>query len=299
MDASAGFGGDLTLRINGQTHNVPPHVAEWLKEIGHDAKTLGNWFSSSLAADHYRPHPKGKHIAGVHFGDESHSLYGTPHKLLNHRELGSGLVTNVGVMALANDFAWAQNAQTLKLSNWHASGTGTTAAAATDIALQTSAGPSPVAGTQTLVSAANSQTYKTVATLTYGSALAITEWGLHTSGTLSATTGTPLTAVSTTSATVTGTPYTASSASVQGEQQFIIKTGTTASYMLILSNTTSVLTGPAWYKTADGTAGTTPGATEAFTLLPVMWDRKVFAPINVVNTDTIQYSYSLLCSSGG
>ncbi len=90
-------------------------------------------------------------------------------KLVHEYDLGSGLVTNVGVLAMANDFAWSAslNLATLALANYHASGTGATAAAATDIALQTSAGPSPVAGTQTLVSAANLQKYQSVATLAY------------------------------------------------------------------------------------------------------------------------------------
>jgi hypothetical protein len=236
-------------------------------------------FQSHLRADHFR---RGR--------------------LVEKYDLGSGLVTNVGVMALANDFAWAQNAQTLKLQNYHATGTGTTAAAASDIALQTLAAPTTttaVTGTQSLVSAANLQKYQTVATINYTSSLAITEWGLHSAATLSATTGTPFTATTATSATVTGTPYTASSASAQGEQQLIVKAGTTASYGLILSNTTSVLTIPAWYKTADGTAGTTPGSTEAFTLLPVLWDHKVFAAINVNNGDSIQFTYSLQINSGG
>lgn len=223
-------------------------------------------------------------------------------RLLEKMDLGSGVVTNVGVMALANDFAWAQNAQTLKLANNHATGTGTTAAAATDIALQTlstQGGQTPVAGTQALVSAANSQAYKTTATVTYTGTEAVTEWGLFTSGTLSATTGTPFTATTATTATATGTPYTASSSSVQGEQQLIVVPGTTAVYGLILSNTTSVLTIPAWYKVADGTAGSTPGATEAFTLKPVMLDHKVFAAINVVATNTITFAYTLTINSGG
>lgn len=221
-------------------------------------------------------------------------------------DLGSGLVTNVGVMAMANDFAWAApsgaSCATLKLQNWHATGTGTTAAAASDIALQTLASPTAtnaVAGTQSLVSAANSQIYRTVATINYTSSLAITEWGLHSAQVLSATTGTPFTATTATSATVTGTPYTASSGTVQGQQQLIVKAGTTASYGLILSNTSSVLTIPAWYRTADGGAGSTPGATEAFTLLPVLFDHKVFAAINVVNGDSIAFTYSLTVASGG
>lgn len=213
--------------------------------------------------------------------------------------LGSGLVTNVGVMALANDFAWAQNVQTLKLANFHASGTGVTAAAATDIAIQTSAGPTPVTGAQTLVSAANLQIYRTIATLPYVSSLQITEWGLFTDPTLSITTGTPFTATSATSGTATGTPYTASSPTVQGQQNKIVVPGTTTVYGLILSNSTGVLTIPAWYKVSDGTAGATPGATEAFSIKPVMWDHKVFGAISVINGDSIQFTYSLTLASGG
>ncbi|MGH7723287.1 MAG: hypothetical protein ACRENL_10755 [Candidatus Dormibacteria bacterium] len=205
-------------------------------------------------------------------------------------------------MAVANDFAWAQNAQTLKLANFHATGTGVTAAATSDIACQTLAAPTAttaVTGAQSLLSAANSQTYKTSATVNYTSSLAITEWGLHTAAALSATTGTPFTATTAASATVTGTPYSASSGTVQGEQQLIVKPGTTAVYGLILSNTTSVLTVPAWYKVADGTAGATPGGAEAFTLLPVLWDHKVFSAINVNNGDSVTYNYSLAINSGG
>jgi len=222
--------------------------------------------------------------------------------LIEYRDLGSGLVTNVGVMAMANDPSWAQNAQTLKLANWHATGTGVTSAAATDVALQALASPTTangVAGTQSLVSAANSQTYRTVATINYTSTLAITEWGLHTAQVLSATTGTPFTATTATSATATGTPYSASSGTVQGEQQLIVVPGTTTVYGLVLSNTTSILSIPAWYKVSDGTAGSTPGSTETFVLKPVLWDHKVFSAINVNSGDSIQFSYSLLCNSGG
>lgn len=223
-------------------------------------------------------------------------------KLKHTHDLGSGLVTNVGVLALANDFNWAQNAQTLKLANRHASGTGATAAAATDIVLQTAStngGQSPVTGTQTLVSAANSQKYQTVGTISYTGSEAVTEWGLFSAGTLSATTGSPFTATSATSGTATGTPYTASSSTVQGQQQFIVVAGTTTVWGLVTSNSTSVLTHPGWYKVADGTAGATPGSTEAFSLKPVMWDHKTFSAINVVSGDSIQFTYQLTVNSGG
>ena len=222
-------------------------------------------------------------------------------KRIDHRDLGSGLVTNVGVQAMANDFAWAQNVQTLKIANFHGSGTGSTAAAATDLKIQTQAGPTLAStGVQTFVSAANSQTYQTVGTVSYTGTLAITEWGLFTGTSYAGiTTGSPFTATSSTTATVTGTPYTASSGTVQGEQQNIVVPGTTAVYGLILSNSTSVLTIPAWYKVADGTAGSTPGATEAFQLLPVMWDHKVFSAQNVNAGDAIVFTYQLTVQSGG
>lgn len=221
-------------------------------------------------------------------------------------DFGSGSVTNVGVMALANDPAWADPSgssnETLGLANYHATGTGTTAAAATDIILQTVStqnGQNPIAGTQSLVSAANSQKYQTVATITYTGSEAVTEWGLFTQNFLSATTGSPFTATSATTGTATSTPFTASSSTVAGRQLQIVRAGTTDAYGLILSNTTSVLTIPAWYKATDGTAASTPGSSESFTLRPVMFDHKVFSAINVNNNDSIQFTYQLTINSGG
>lgn len=222
--------------------------------------------------------------------------------------LGSGLTTNVGALALANDWNLAGPSgapiNTIKLANWHVSGTGTNAAAATDIKLQTQStngGQTPVAGAQTLISAANLQKYQTVATIAYTGSEAVTEWGLICSGTISATTGSPFTAGSGTTGTVTATPLTASSSTVQGNQQTIFEnTGNaTPSWGLVTSNTTSVVTVPAWYKVSDGTAGANPANTNTYVIRPVMWDHKVFSAINVVNGDSIQYTYTLTVASGG
>jgi hypothetical protein len=223
-------------------------------------------------------------------------------------DLGSGLVTNVGVLALANDFQLASPSgaaiNTIKLANYHATGTGVTAAAATDIKLQTvssNGGQTPVAGTQTLVSAANDQKYRTVATVAYTGTEAVTEWGLFLGGTLSASTGSPFTAGSATTGTVTATPLTASSSTVQGQQQTIFErtSGTNLSYGLVTSNTTSVVTVPAWYLVASGLAGQAPANTETYVIRPVMWDHKVFSAINVINGDSIQFTYTLTINSGG
>lgn len=236
------------------------------------------------------------------------SFYRLIYRNKTQLDLGSGLITNVSQLALANDWNLAAPSgaaiNLLKLANYHCSGTGTTAAAATDIQLQTAStngGQNPVAGTQSLVSAANLQKLQTVATIAYTGSEAVTEWGLITQNSLSATTGTPATASSATSLTATGTPYTASNSTTQGQQQHIVQ-DTTASpkvWGLITSNTTSVLTVPAWYKSTDGTAGSTPGSTDAFNLLPIILDHKVFSAINVVNGDSIQYTYLLTCATGG
>jgi hypothetical protein len=239
------------------------------------------------------------------FGTMLHAVHRWPDGTIDKAvELGSGTVTNVGVTSLANDAFWASPSgaavNTLKLANNHATGTGTTASAATDIALQTAAAPTATtasAGMPTLVSAANSQIYQTVATLSYTSTLAITEWGLFSATALSASTGTPFTSTSGAGGVVTGTPLTASSTTVQGQQGLIIVSGLV--YGLVLTNTTSGVVIPAWYKVADGTAGSTPSGTAAFTFQPVMLDHLVFAAINVVNGSTITFTFQLTCSSGG
>lgn len=227
-------------------------------------------------------------------------------------DLGSGLVTNVGACALANEaviLAGVSGApiNVLRLANQHASGTGVTAAGVFDFKIQTisaNGGQTPVAGAQTWINTMAVPKYQTVATIAYTGSEAVTEWGLFTNSVLSTTTGTPFTTTTATSFTSTGTPYTASSTTVQGLQQQLVIPGTTASIGQIASNTTSVGTlvnngTTGWFSQAAMTNGTTPGTTEAFTLRPIMWDHKVFAAINVVSGDSIQFTYQLTVSSGG
>ena len=216
--------------------------------------------------------------------------------VIGRHHLGPGLVTNVGVMALSNDAQVTAGFGTLDVCNWHMSGTGATAETVSDIALQTILTPPvAVAGAQSLVSAPNSQKLQTVATLTYSSTTTVKEWGLFSSATMSATTGSPFTSTSATGGGVASTPFTASSPTVRGQTQMIVVAGTV--YGLIVANGTNSLTIPAWYKVADGTAGTTPGNV-AYTIQPIMWDHKTFS-IPVVNGSSIQYSYLLTTAPGG
>lgn len=233
-------------------------------------------------------------------------------KWQGQKDLGSGLVTNIGVLALAGDSQWPQTSivvNLFKLLRYHASGKGTTAAAFTDFQIETDStvgGQTPVAGTQVFThdQTGTAQKWVSVATIPYTGTEAVTEWGLFNDSTLSRTTGSPFTNTTANTATVTGTPLTASAAGVQGETQHVVKTTTTPRHALITSNTTSVLTlsfsaASGWMVNTTGVIGSTPGTTEAYTLRPVMWDHKVFSAINVVNGDSIQFTYTLTIASGG
>jgi hypothetical protein len=245
-------------------------------------------------------------LGGISFGTNLKASLYRKGKLEGTQDLGSGLVTNIGVLALANDMNWAAPSgaavNLFKLLKYHASGKGITAAAATDYKIETDStvgGQTPVAGTQVFTPADNLQKIVSVATIAYTGTEAVTEWGLFNRSTLNDTTGTPATATGATSLTATATPFTASSATAQGRQQEVVNTTTTPRIALVTSNSTSVLTIPNWLVSTTGATGSTPGATEAFSTRPVMWDHKVFAAINVINGDSVQYTYSLTISSGG
>ncbi|HEY0701268.1 MAG TPA: hypothetical protein VGD60_00730 [Candidatus Acidoferrales bacterium] len=95
-----------------------------------------------------------------------------------------GLVTTTGVNYMASDFASGGSSPTISGFKYHDSGTGTTAAAIGDTALQTGTGNARVSGTASNPSA---NIYQSVATLPYSGSAAITEWGLFsasTSGTM-------------------------------------------------------------------------------------------------------------------
>jgi hypothetical protein len=238
------------------------------------------------------------HVEAVHF-----DAHGLP---LESLDLGYGTVTNVGVMAMANDAFLAGPSgapiNTFALAKYFATGTGVTASASTDISLQTADGITSVAATQSLNSAANTQIYQLVGTLSYTGTEAVTELGIFTNGTLSTSSGTPWTAGSATSGTVTGTPLTASSGTVQGLEQNICEdtTKSPAIYGLVTANSTSVVTVPAWYKVTDGTAaGTFPANADTLLCRPVILDHKQFSAINVNSGDSIQFTYKLTIASGG
>lgn len=225
-------------------------------------------------------------------------------RLYDCYDFGYGIVTNVGVLAMANDGLWPAPAgaavNTLALCTWMATGTGTTAAAASDIALQTPDAVAPVNGTVALLSAPNNQAEQVSATLNYGAAEAVTEWALLGGSALTASTGSPFTAGTATSGTATGTPFAASSATIRGMANNVFQnTAAAASWGLCLTNTTSQIAVPAWYLTASGAAGVAPSSGNAYVIRPVMLDHMGFAAINVVSGDSILFTFTLTFPSGG
>jgi len=314
LNGNAGFGGVLKSRV---IRAPKPHAVKTLRipGLGRVAFTKDPG-DSGLFARHYFE----TQLTAYHRNSKG--------ELLDERDLGSGLVTNVGVLSLANDSQWAITSvapiNILRIANNHATGTqvvGAATAAVTDIKLVTpsaNGGQTMVAGVQTMIPGTNAggtgtsttgtNKYQTVATINYTGTEAVTEWGLFGNlgaigGTaLSSSTGSPFTAGSATTGTVTGTPLTASSSSAQGQANTVIEnTGNaTPHWGLILSNTTSIVTVPAWYKVSDSTAaGVTPANTNTYVIRPVLWDRKTFAAINVNNGDSIQFTYQLTPNQGG
>jgi len=227
-------------------------------------------------------------------------------------DLGSGLVTNIGVNAMANDpnFITASTAFcTLSTMNYHACGTGTTAAAATDYYLQTVTGSGSLTGsTNGYYTGTQSVTapniYKTVATFTYSASVAVTEWGLVSSN--AANFSGTATSTSSTSLTNTGASFTNTGNKLAGwtilANASAANSPTTLVQGLVTvsgSNSGTVLAVPNGWWTLANASASTPSGTTAYVVYPTMWDHKVFSAINVNNGDTIQFTYSLTINSGG
>jgi len=253
--------------------NIPGYgPVAFTKDEGDAIQTAGKMFDTNLVA---------KHIRG--------------RKVIDERDLGSGLVTNAGVNRMAEDWFWANGSNTLEIMLDMASGTGATAAAVGDVQLGTAASTTAVAGTQSTV---QPNILQVVGTLSYGGSFAITEWGLiHdtlTSGQSFGSTGNvTFTGTSATTATVSGATWT-----VDAWKGYNVFVTSVPAMGVVLSNTATVLTVGRWNTPSTNVTATTPGNVAA-QILPTLWDRKVFSAINVVNGDSIQFTYQLTITSGG
>jgi hypothetical protein len=93
-------------------------------------------------------------------------------QLISEQDLGEGLVTDVGVRLLAAD--WINATATLKLMNYHDTGTGTLTPSVADTVMQIPTGTSRGVGNQS--NTAN--VYQSVANVTFGGTFLVTEWGI-------------------------------------------------------------------------------------------------------------------------
>lgn len=259
------------------------------------------------------------HLGAILRGPE-YSKRGQMHlgPVLDEFDLGSGLVTNIGVTALANDSNWtAETAEPLntlnvcKYINW---GTGTKAAAQTDFKLESQAEneagkKEAVAATSSVLKFSAAGNAKIIITgkleANLAGPTAITEWGLFSAA---KTEGEALKAATSTTATelkdtakLAKPGETASAAKVRGAQQYIVNcpnAETEKVYGLVLKNTTEAATIPGWVKAASAEAGATPSGTAKYNFLPIMWDHRVFAAINVEKGNQVEFPYELLIEGG-
>lgn len=237
--------------------------------------------------------------------------------IIDEFDLGSGVVTNIGVTALANDSNWtaetAEPLNTLNVCKFIDWGTGATGAAQTDWKLQTpsenEAGKKEaVAVTSSMLKFASTGNAKIIITgkleANLAGPTAITEWGLFSAAKIEGEAKKAATAAGLTSLTDTAKLVvpgsTASAAKVRGAQQYVVEaTEAEVVYGLILKNTTEVATIPGWVKNAAAETGATPSATTKYTIKPVMWDHRVFSAINVEKGNQIEFPYELTIEGGG
>lgn len=257
----------------------------WVPDTG-DAEILGSQvFATNLSFEQYR---KGR--------------------LYEKGDLGSGLVTNVGVNFMAdNDVNNRLSSGAINNFKYHAIGTGATAAAATDYYLQTPQGATNLSGTTngymtgTNTVVAPNQ-WKTIATFTATGAIAVTEWILAMSNAVNfsrTATGTP----TATTFPDSGAAFTTAGTGLTGWTIEIassaINTPTTTVAGLVTSNTATQLNIAEGWWTLANASGATPGANAAYVVYPTIFDHKQFAAINLANGDTLQFTYTNTINSGG
>ena len=294
FDSRLGLRGDLETRV---VRAPKPHVARGIRTpFGRLLFTRDKGEGFIFAREHFLTQLTAKHFKAG--------------KLYDQYDLGSGLVTNVGVNMMANDFNWVAAATpfaTLSAQNFHAIGTGATAAAATDFYLQTPQGTTNLSGTTNgymtgTQSVVAPNVYQTVATFTATGAIAVTEWVLTMSNAANFSrteTGTP----TATTFPDSGAAFTTTGNGLKGWTIEIsstaVNTPTTTVQGLVTSNTATQLNIAGGWFTLANAGASTPGATSAYVVYPTAWDHKVFSVINLANTDTLQFTYKLTVTSGG
>jgi hypothetical protein len=253
-----------------------------------------------------------KHFLSTNLSAIVRNPYG---ELVEERNLGSGLITNLGVIALAYDFGVPAPAKTVnavnlfKLLKWHQWGKGTTAAKESDWKLETQEEIETEAfkgkeatSTVTWGPKWSERRWVSTATLVAKNAgpVAITEWGLFGDQEPKGTekTGAAVAPSATTFAVEAGS-LTASSVEVRGNVNKVIWIKETEEPLgLVTSNTTGVVTVGGFIKAGTEITGVAKESSK-YNFYPLMWDRRVFSPINVEKGNSIEFPYSLEFKLGG
>ena len=259
-----------------------------------------NYFTGHLRADHYN-----------HNGDFQGSY-----------NLGSGKVNEAFVVALAKDWQGTTNnkaAPVITTLNRMYSGTGTNGEQAYDYSLQTpvvgGATTAAITPTFAIAAASNNSTVQWQGTITYSGSSAITEWGLfnlanvaqapvsfyHTStDTFSATTVTPGASPGWVTNALAGWVVVVGGSSGTANQ-----TGQSEAFIESNSNTALTIAQASndgisyWTTSNNGGSAGTPSTNTSMDVWPFMEDHKTFGAINVVNGDSITFTYTLTIQSGG
>lgn len=230
-------------------------------------------------------------------------------RFVDEYDLGSGNVQMNFVAALMQEQAGSTNNKASPILascfKYMYSGTGSTVNTY-DVQLATGNATASGLITPTLGYSADSTTIQSVATIAYTGTVAVTEWGIfnnNTQGIFSTSTVNTFTAQGVASATW-GTSLGAANA----EAGWVIYLTSTTTGGYVLSHTsgtpatvvTAVSPTLGWYNlTAGGGAATTPSTNTSMSLYPLMSDHKTFSVINVINGDSIQFTYTLTLTSGG
>lgn len=230
-------------------------------------------------------------------------------KIKGGYDCGSGNVQSNFVVGLAQDQLGTSTNHAAPLfansGKYMYSGTGSTVNTY-DFQLATTAGPASGTITPTLGVTANGTagtdaTLQYVGTIAYTSTLAIAEWGLFGTN-VQGSQFTSTTNVPTATGTSSSTWGSALSTNAQAGSVVYASASSVAGF--ITANTTgtsgTITISPGWYKLASsGGSGSTPATNANLQIYPLMTDHKTFSTINVVNGDSIQFTYTLQIVSGG
>lgn len=314
VTGNSAFGGELSTQL---IHNPGPAKVRTLRlpGIGRVAFSRDPGTGNMLSTHHM-----GTHLFAVHRDGDG--------KMVETYDLGSGNVQTNFVVGLMWDAQGTTNnkgapvltapaaataVSGVTTGRYMYSGTGTTVNDY-DYQLATTAGPASGAITPTYgfgaASSAPASQLQYVGTIAYVSSLAITEWGLfntNSQGAMTSSTVNTATATGTSASTWTTAPsainslagmaaVATSTSPVVGGYIWSNSTATTASLITIGTGTVG------WYNlnsNATLATGTTPASNSTIGVYPLMFDHKTFAAINVVNGDSIQFTYTLSIVAGG